>query len=140
MARVNKVCSPKASSSSPGKRSRRGSSGHREVRSDRNVIAIMDMFGFEVRRQLLFCRISLSRLFTSRTFFFVLAQDFSENSFEQLCINYCNEALQHHFNKSVFRQEQAEYAREKVEWTPVQYQDNQVRIVIPHTFFFIFEL
>jgi myosin heavy subunit len=51
-------------------------------------------------------------------------EDFPENSFEQLCINFANEALQNQFNKQLFRLEQAEYAREKIEWTPIPYTDN----------------
>ena len=49
-----------------------------------SVISILDMFGFE---------------------------EFSENGFEQLCINFANESLQHYFNKHIFKQEQAEYAK-----------------------------
>ncbi|PRD33755.1 UNVERIFIED_CONTAM: Unconventional myosin-XV [Trichonephila clavipes] len=61
-------------------------------------IAILDIFGFE---------------------------DFKENSFEQLCINYANETLQYYFNKHVFKLEQQEYAKERIEWQPINYQDNQ---------------
>ena len=63
-----------------------------------SVISILDIFGFE---------------------------DFPENGFEQLCINFANESLQHYFNKHIFKLEQAEYVKEKLEWTPIQYNDNQ---------------
>ena len=64
----------------------------------RNIIGILDLFGFE---------------------------DFTENSFEQLCINYANENLHYYINKLIFKTEQAEYAKEKIEWTPITYFDNQ---------------
>ena len=63
----------------------------------KNIISLLDLFGFE---------------------------DFAENSFEQLCINYANESLQYYINKLIFKTEQAEYAKEKIEWTPIGYHDN----------------
>jgi myosin-1 len=40
-------------------------------------------------------------------------------SFEQLCINYCNEKLQQLFIELVLKQEQEEYERENITWQHV---------------------
>lgn len=63
-----------------------------------NSIAILDIFGFE---------------------------NFSINGFEQLCINYANETLQFYFNRHIFRLEQEEYAKEKINWKAIDYVDNK---------------
>lgn len=38
----------------------------------------------------------------------------------QFCINLANEKLQQHFNQHVFKMEQAEYEREKIDWSYIQ--------------------
>lgn len=70
---------------------------HKGGTHDAHRISILDIFGFE---------------------------DLAENSFEQLCINFANENLQLYFNKHVFKLEQAEYARERLEWSPLTWEDN----------------
>ena len=62
------------------------------------IIGILDIFGFEI---------------------------FEKNSFEQLCINFCNEKLQQHFNTNTFKLEEDTYKAEGVPFTHVEYIDNQ---------------
>jgi myosin I len=70
-----------------------------EERKINPVIGILDIYGFEI---------------------------FQKNSFEQFCINFCNEKLQQLFIHLTLQSEQEEYLREGIQWEPVTYFDNQV--------------
>lgn len=63
------------------------------------VLGLLDIYGFEV---------------------------FQTNSFEQLCINYCNEKLQQLFITLTLKSEQEEYRSEGIQWEPVEYFDNKI--------------
>ncbi|XP_034942192.1 unconventional myosin IC isoform X2 [Chelonus insularis] len=64
-----------------------------------NVIGILDIYGFEI---------------------------FQKNSFEQFCINFCNEKLQQLFIQLTLRSEQEEYLREGITWEHIDYFNNKV--------------
>uniref|UniRef100_A0A8C9SYC2 Myosin Ic, paralog b n=1 Tax=Scleropages formosus TaxID=113540 RepID=A0A8C9SYC2_SCLFO len=64
-----------------------------------SVIGLLDIYGFEV---------------------------FQQNSFEQFCINYCNEKLQQLFIELTLKSEQEEYESEGITWEPVQFFNNKI--------------
>ncbi|KAM3877414.1 unconventional myosin-IXAa [Diretmus argenteus] len=51
-------------------------------------------------------------------------EDYENNSFEQFCINFANECLQHYFNQHIFKLEQEEYRAEGISWRNIDYIDN----------------
>nr|XP_023967778.1 unconventional myosin-Ia isoform X2 [Chrysemys picta bellii] len=65
----------------------------------RKVMGVLDIYGFEI---------------------------FQNNSFEQFVINYCNEKLQQVFILMTLKEEQEEYVREGIQWTPVDFFDNSI--------------
>ncbi|XP_026233600.1 unconventional myosin-IXAa isoform X4 [Anabas testudineus] len=51
-------------------------------------------------------------------------EDYENNGFEQFCINFANERLQHYFNQHIFKLEQEEYRAEGISWRNIDYIDN----------------
>lgn len=54
-----------------------------------------------------------------------ISEYFTTNSFEQFCINYCNEKLQQFFNERILKDEQELYEREGLHVRKIQFVDNQ---------------
>ncbi|XP_078250517.1 myosin-IIIb isoform X3 [Pogona vitticeps] len=52
-------------------------------------------------------------------------ENFTRNSFEQLCINIANEQIQFYFNQHIFALEQMEYQNEGIDAPVVNYEDNR---------------
>nr|XP_056717041.1 myosin-IIIb [Euleptes europaea] len=52
-------------------------------------------------------------------------ENFTRNSFEQLCINIANEQIQFYFNQHIFALEQMEYQNEGIDAPVTEYEDNR---------------
>lgn len=48
-----------------------------------------------------------------------------KNNFEQFNINYCNEKIHQSYIKIVLKSQQELYVREGLEWTKIDFYDNQ---------------
>ncbi|CAB1342763.1 unnamed protein product, partial [Coregonus sp. 'balchen'] len=70
-------------------------------------------------------RDALAKAVYSRLFDHVVTRYFEHNSFEQFCINYCNEKLQQFFNERILKEEQELYQKEGLGVNEVRYVDNQ---------------
>jgi hypothetical protein len=55
----------------------------------------------------------------------IFAEYFTVNSFEQFCINYCNEKLQQFFNERILKDEQDLYQKEALQVPKIEFRDNQ---------------
>eukprot|EP00605_Chrysophyceae_sp_TOSAG23-4_P001761 GSChrysophyteH1.ASY1.ANO1.1949.1 assembled CDS len=75
-----------------------GDAVYSELFQKMNFIGVLDIFGFE---------------------------SFEVNTFEQLCINFCNEKLQYHFNEHIFKMEIDLYALEGITIAASSFVDNQ---------------
>lgn len=67
------------------------------METSNKLIGLLDIFGFEI---------------------------FEHNSFEQLCINYCNEMLQNHFNFVIFIAETNLYEEENIQCDTITFKPN----------------
>ena len=83
------------------------------------TIGVLDIFGFES-----FTVNSFEQLVRSMRFWWRLCVLTSVCCPHQ-CINYCNEALQQQFNAFVLKNEQKEYEREGIQWSFIEFPENQ---------------
>ncbi|XP_077297660.1 myosin heavy chain 95F jaguar isoform X2 [Arctopsyche grandis] len=76
------------------------------------------------------CRINQSIPFQASSYYVGILdiagfEYFTVNSYEQFCINYCNEKLQQFFNERILNQEQLLYKQEGLNVPKISYVDNQ---------------
>lgn len=72
---------------------------NKSYRGKKTLMGLLDIYGFEI---------------------------FESNSFEQFCINYCNEKLQQLFIELTLNEEQEEYRKEGIKWEKVEFFDNKI--------------
>ena len=100
VARINQLMLAAAASSASSSKTSAAAPLSSSLSSSSSRIGVLDIFGFEI---------------------------FPRNSFEQLCINLANEALQQHFNVHIFQIEMQTYRLEDVPVPALTFVDNQVR-------------
>lgn len=81
-------------------RSNANNKGETQYYNDHSI-GVLDIFGFEV---------------------------FASNGFEQLMINYTNERLQNQFNEHIFKLEAALFESEGLDWSVIDWPDNQLTL------------
>uniref|UniRef100_A0A8K9UPS2 Myosin IXA n=1 Tax=Oncorhynchus mykiss TaxID=8022 RepID=A0A8K9UPS2_ONCMY len=86
--------------------------------------ALFDWIVFRINHALLNNRDLEESIFSIGVLDIFGFEDYENNSFEQFCINFANERLQHYFNQHIFKLEQEEYRAEGISWHNIDYIDN----------------
>ncbi|XP_076034447.1 STKc_myosinIII_N_like and MYSc_Myo21 domain-containing protein ninaC isoform X2 [Oratosquilla oratoria] len=86
---------------------------------------LFDWIVNNINRLLSFCRIVYGEHISTGLLDIFGFEDFTANSFEQLCINIANEQIQYFFNQHIFTWEQQEYMSEGIQVDIVEFSDNR---------------